>query len=168
MTDTSLSRTLAVPFFGNSAPGVCVRDKEQRVLFQNAECRAVCGPRAGQRCEQACVFAALGHDGPGQATATARPLHGTRCDLWVHETADGSVTVLQPLTTHASHAEFFAEHRLTGKECEVASRMLLGLTNRQIAGELSITRGTVRTHVNRVHQKLPEGWLHDRRTRQDR
>ena len=43
---------------------------------------------------------------------------------------------------------------LSAREEEVLSLVSLGLTNRQIANQLQISRATVRTHLEHVYQKL--------------
>ena len=43
---------------------------------------------------------------------------------------------------------------LTGREREVASLVAWGLTNRQIAQELSLSRNTANNHVARILRKL--------------
>jgi DNA-binding NarL/FixJ family response regulator len=46
------------------------------------------------------------------------------------------------------------ERPLTAREMEVLGALAVGKTNRQIAAELSISRATVKTHVERVISKL--------------
>lgn len=43
---------------------------------------------------------------------------------------------------------------LTGRETEVLRMMALGLSNREIAGQLFVGEATVKTHVNRIFAKL--------------
>ncbi len=50
-------------------------------------------------------------------------------------------------------AEIMVE-KLTPREMEVANWVGKGLTNRQIADALTLTEGTVRTHVHNILQKL--------------
>jgi len=47
-----------------------------------------------------------------------------------------------------------SQHALTRREREVASLVVRGLTNRQIAGALSISEHTAATHVRRILKKL--------------
>lgn len=44
--------------------------------------------------------------------------------------------------------------RLTGRQTEIARRVALGLTNREIAAELGLTEGTVKLHVSRILRRL--------------
>jgi DNA-binding NarL/FixJ family response regulator len=44
--------------------------------------------------------------------------------------------------------------RLTGRECEVARLVAAGLTNKEIAADLQIEPGTVKSHVHSVIRKL--------------
>jgi DNA-binding NarL/FixJ family response regulator len=43
---------------------------------------------------------------------------------------------------------------LTDRECEVLRLIAHGRSNREIAGELFLSEGTVKTHVNRIFRKL--------------
>src|SRR4051812_12774904 len=43
---------------------------------------------------------------------------------------------------------------LTGRELDVLRRIVAGRSNKEIAADLSITDGTVKTHVNRILEKL--------------
>ena len=61
-------------------------------------------------------------------------------------------TVLAPQSSPASNSEV-----LSPREREVAEHVAQGLTNRQIATELSISERTVHTHVRRILRKLGLG-----------
>jgi DNA-binding NarL/FixJ family response regulator len=52
-----------------------------------------------------------------------------------------------------------AARELTDREAEVLRRMVAGRSNKEIAADLHITEGTVKTHVNHVLDKLG---VHDR------
>lgn len=43
---------------------------------------------------------------------------------------------------------------LTGRELDVLTRIVGGMSNRQIGDDLSISEGTVKTHVNNILSKL--------------
>lgn len=51
-------------------------------------------------------------------------------------------------------AGFCAQYELTPREQEVLARVLGGSSNQQIADELSISLGTVKTHVHSIYRKL--------------
>jgi DNA-binding NarL/FixJ family response regulator len=73
--------------------------------------------------------------------------------------------LLDPAVTRAVIEEFSRKPRrpddlaqklddLTARELEVLQRLARGLSNAEIAGELVVSDGTVKTHVARILQKL--------------
>src|SRR3954453_19536893 len=62
-------------------------------------------------------------------------------------------TCVPPLVA-AKLAERTASPELTERELDVLRRIVAGRSNKEIAGDLSITEGTVKTHVNHVLDKL--------------
>ena len=48
----------------------------------------------------------------------------------------------------------FLDHRLTAREREILSLMAVGMTNPQIAAQLVIAAGTVKTHTLNIYRKL--------------
>jgi two-component system NarL family response regulator len=64
-----------------------------------------------------------------------------------------------PAPIAAKLAERTAGPELTERELEVLRRIVAGRSNKEIAADLDITEGTVKTHVNHVLDKLG---VHDR------
>jgi DNA-binding NarL/FixJ family response regulator len=71
-------------------------------------------------------------------------------------TADGRiVTDRGDAPTGSGRGEEMPLHeRLTGREWDVYQQMVKGLTNAQIAANLSIARSTVKTHIERILSKI--------------
>ncbi|MGC8669184.1 MAG: response regulator [Chthonomonadales bacterium] len=61
---------------------------------------------------------------------------------------------LIPAHVAAKLAERMMEPDLTPRELEVLNLLVLGKTNRQIAQELNVTVGTVKSHVNAILAKM--------------
>jgi len=85
-------------------------------------------------------------------------------DVTLEELADciekvhrGQTCVPPPVA--AKLAERTASPELTERELDVLRRIVAGLSNKEIAADLGITEGTVKTHVNHVLDKLG---VHDR------
>ena len=64
-----------------------------------------------------------------------------------------------PPTIAAKLVERISSPELTERELEVLRRIVAGRSNKEIAADLSITEGTVKTHVNHILDKLG---VHDR------
>src|SRR3954452_16053906 len=69
----------------------------------------------------------------------------------------GQTCVSPPIA--AKLAERTASPELTERELDVLRRIVAGRSNKEIAADLNITEGTVKTHVNHVLDKLG---VHDR------
>ena len=63
-----------------------------------------------------------------------------------------------PAKHHAMLAKEFAEE-LTGREKDICTLMVEGLTNRQIADRLYISEGTVKNYISNIYDKTG---IHDR------
>ena len=74
------------------------------------------------------------------------------------EKVHGGQTCVPPAVA-AKLAERTASPELTERELEVLRLIVAGRSNKEIAGDLRITEGTVKTHVNHVLDKLG---VHDR------
>lgn len=73
----------------------------------------------------------------------------------IHAVADGMVWMPPALQTEvASQWNAPSSRQLTGREVEIARLVALGLRNSEIAKHLSITEGTVKTHLNNIFEKL--------------
>ena len=81
--------------------------------------------------------------------------------LWIGETLMQRLLVgMQNLPqSPAANAAAMNEHRLTGREIEVAKAIAAGASNKEVARQLSITERTVKAHVSGLFTKLG---VHDR------
>lgn len=70
----------------------------------------------------------------------------------VRAVADGRRAVASEVAERLAEALPRAE--LTARELQVLRRIARGLSNKEIAGELELTEGTVKVHVNHILQKL--------------
>jgi two-component system NarL family response regulator len=75
----------------------------------------------------------------------------------IEKVHDGQTCI--PASIAAKLAERTASPHLTERELDVLRRIVAGRSNKEIAADLEITEGTVKTHVNQVFDKLG---VHDR------
>jgi DNA-binding CsgD family transcriptional regulator len=146
----------------SSTSGVCIRDAESKVLFQNAVCKQKCGPKDGQVCRDGCMT--LGNPQPGVTEAPEAirffrraPLSTGLSDVIRIDGPDRLTTIFQPLDTELEDLRArMRQAGLSKREQEVADLAFQGRSNREIAATLFISRATLKTHLNAIYRKLPE------------
>jgi len=140
--------------------GVCVKDAQRKVLMQNGLCAGICGDRRGQTCEEGCM-ALHADDGPwqwerwGSRVYGGSRIHDRLCDVTLLCSDDHLITLLQPLDERLAKAlDYYRAQGLTPREMEVISLTIEGVSNRDICRRLSISRATLRSHLNNIYGKL--------------
>ena len=140
--------------------GVCIKDPARKVLMQNERCRAVCGDRLGEVCEQGCMRLYARDTFQqwkdwGSRVYRNSLLNGEFYDLTLLCSSTHIISFLQPLNEKYELAlAYYREKGLTQRELQVISLTIQGTSNSEICKRLSISRATLRTHLNRVYQKL--------------
>lgn len=140
----------------------CVKDSEKVVLSQNDYCRKICGERQGEVCETGCM-ALYARDtrqqwkGWGSRAYKNSLLHGSFFDVTLLCSAENIITFLQPLKDKYEMAlAYYGDKGLTRRETEVVSLTIRGVSNPEICEQLSISKATLRTHLNNVYRKFRE------------
>ena len=72
----------------------------------------------------------------------------------IHAAAQGLVWTPPEMQAELTEQWGTADAQLTAREGEIVRCVALGLRNAEVAKRLSITEGTVKTHLNNVFQKL--------------
>ncbi len=145
---------------------VCVKDSRKRVLMQNESCRSVCGNRLGEVCEVGCMelYSQDRHQqwkDWGSRVYQNSSIHGAFYDVTLLCTTDHIITFLQPLKERYETAlAYYRERGLTRREIEVMALAIRGISNTDICEQLSISKATLRTHLNNVYTKLREAGDH--------
>jgi DNA-binding CsgD family transcriptional regulator len=139
---------------------VCVKDPEKRVLMQNDECRSVCGEQLGQVCEKGCMEL-YARDRLqqwkdwGSRVYSNSLIHGSFYDVTLLFSTDHIITFLQPLKEKYEKAlSYYREKGLTKRESEVIALAIQGISNTGICKRLSISRATLKTHLNNIYRKF--------------
>jgi len=139
---------------------VCVKDSSKKVLTQNEYCRAACGDRVGKICEVGCMELYANDSDQqwkdwGSHVYKNSKVHGNFYDVTLLRTAQRIITFLQPLKEKYETAlAYYKEKELTKREIEVIFLTIQGVSNSDICQRLSITKATLRTHLNNVYTKL--------------
>ena len=143
---------------GNIA--VCVKGADKKVLEQNDQCRSICGDCVGQVCEKGCmeIYAEDGAQqwkGWGSTVYRNSHIHGDFFDVTLLCSNENIITFLQPLKDKYEMAlSYYRDKGLTRRETEVVSFTIRGISNTEICKQLSISRATLRTHLNNIYRKF--------------
>jgi len=157
---TGLMETMLEQALEAAAIAVCVKDSEQRVLTQNEQCRRVCGDQSGKVCNEGCMALYAGDRNQqwkdwGPRVYRNSLIHGSFHDVTLLCGAERIITFLQPLREKYTQAlEYFRDKGLTRRETEIISLTVQGIKNTDICNRLSISRATLRTHLNNVYRKF--------------
>ena len=143
--------------------GFCVKNKNRQVVFQNPVCMGHCHDKTDAVCSSGCMgrVGAENLDSPlGQGTYllknTTTP-GGNNCDAVVINTPDRIFTFLYAATPGKQSVTLVGAETLTKREEEIFDLILHGYSNQQIIDKLFISRSTLKTHINNIYRKLPEG-----------
>jgi ATP/maltotriose-dependent transcriptional regulator MalT len=140
--------------------GVCVKDVQRKVLMQNERCREICGDIRGRACEQGCMEL-LAQDRSqqwknwGTRVYKNSLINGSFNDVTLLCSKQRIITFLQPLKDKYEKAlAYYREKGLTQRESEVIALTIQGKSNSDICENLSISRATLRTHLNNIYRKF--------------
>jgi DNA-binding CsgD family transcriptional regulator len=135
--------------------GLCKRQKKGAVFYQNDMAQSICGNQVGQKCQE-CEKDSRHPDfsGFGVSLCSRVDIYGHRYEVTHYQDQDQQLTVLFDSPERASFPETAFE-ALSKREKEIAGLILEGLSNRQLIARLSISKSTLKTHLNKIYQKLP-------------
>lgn len=138
--------------------GVCVRDKDNIVVHQNAKCRAYCGHMHGRVCETGCQAKSTPAEVRDKKYLEIKDVFPTdeTVNALLFNEQDTQVTLLFDMTPFVGGILKQLEPcGLTGTETDVTRLVLSGHRNQEIAKRLGIGRATVKTHLNNIYKKIP-------------
>lgn len=145
--------------------GLCVKDQEKRVLFQNENSISTCGNMTGQVCDKTCMklyktIEECSAISEGMKLFKATDIEGHKVDALIVNDGDKITTMLYPLDESEEKFQkqeaYFREKGLTKSEIRIMQMVLQGMTNANIAEKLFISKATLKTHLNNIYKKLPE------------
>lgn len=144
--------------------GLCIKDQEKRVIFQNENSIKTCGLMTGEICTKTCMrlyqqveeCAALSE---GMKLMKSVDVEGHKVDALVVNDGERITTLLYPLDEDQEKFKkqeiFFKERGLTRSELRIMQMVMQGMTNAAIAEKLFISKATLKTHLNNIYKKLP-------------
>lgn len=136
--------------------GVCVKSQTGEIVERNKVVLGTCG----DICDQFCLSLfskAREKGGMGfNLFKRVRTNAGKVADVMVSEVEDQVTTMIYPLDEKIANClEKYAKFNLTPSEFKIASLLLRGYTNREIAELLFISMTTLKKHVNSIYHKVP-------------
>ena len=147
------------PAFIDNDLGVCVKDPEGTVLQQNKVCLDICGDCLGKVCNVACMEL-YAKDKSRQWNKWGSHLyknsyaHDGFYDITLLCSNTHMITFLQPLEEKYEKAfAYYETLNLTKREMEILSYIIKGASNSEICEKISVSRATIKTHLNNVYKK---------------
>jgi len=142
--------------------GICVKDLNGKVLQQNKACLDTCGDCLGKICTIACMelYAkdktrqwnhwgskvyenSYVHDGYYDITLLCSDMH--------------MISLLQPLEKKYKKAlSYYEGLNFTKREIEILFYVIKGASNIEICEKISISKATIKTHLNNIYKKISE------------
>lgn len=139
---------------------ICVKDANKKVLEQNDLCRRICGDRLGELCNVGCMELHSRDESRqwkdwGSRLYANSFIHGGFYDVTLMSSAHNIISFLQPLKAkHEIALAYYRDKGLTRRESEVVALTVRGVSNVEICDRLSISKATLRTHLNNIYRKL--------------
>ncbi len=150
----------------NSKLGICLKNSDSTVTFQNETCQRLCGNRMGEKCHDSCMKN-YQVDAPvvinqGMKLIKNSETPNGRADAVVIHDGETITTILYDLDEKNKNIQLSLEEikkcDLTKSEMTVMELILKGLTKKEITKKLFVSDATIKTHLNNIYKKLPTKW----------
>lgn len=142
--------------------GVCIKDAEGKVLRQNKLCQKICGNHQDKICEIACMELHAKDKSQqwqnwGSRVYNNRYVHDAYYDITLLCSDEHMITYLQPLEKKYKAAlNYYKNMDLTKREVEVVTYMIRGVSNTEICNKISVSKATLKTHLNNIYKKIKD------------
>ena len=139
---------------------VCTRNLKGEVTSQNAASVKICGDNMGKMCSAGCLdfprFRDVLPSSPDRLSTINRcVVRGVLVDALLIKENDELTTVLFPRDeSTATLAEIDPGNVLTRREREISEMIQKGYTNSEIQKKFTISKSTLKTHINHIYKKL--------------
>jgi len=139
--------------------GVCVKDADGKVIEQNKLCLDICGDCLGKVCTVACMELYANDKSRqwnkwGSHVYKNSYAHDGFYDITLLCSNTHMITFLQPLEEKYKKAlNYYKKINLTKREEEILSYIIQGASNTEICDKISVSKATIKTHLNNVYKK---------------
>jgi ATP/maltotriose-dependent transcriptional regulator MalT len=131
----------------------CVSDANEKIIEQSQSCKELCGVKLGEECTTGCkYYLKLKTEEKGSILLKNKFVQNSQYDILRYYQDTKQIVFLIPREKEETVIDDFMT--LTIKEQEVAQLIVKGYSNQEILMELNILKSTLKTHINRIYQKL--------------
>ena len=140
--------------------GVCIKDSNGKVLQQNDLCLKICGNCLGKVCTVACMDLYAKDKSQqwqdwGSRVYNNSFAHDAYYDITMLCSEESLITFLQPLKhKHKAAVDYYKKLGLTKRETEIIRYVIKGASNTDICQRLSVSKATLKTHLNNIYKKI--------------
>lgn len=136
----------------------CISTEKGKVLAQSESCHSICGERLGTVCREGCQqYLKFKRKDKDTVLLKNREINGSHYDI-LRYFEDSNQKIL--MIKKEMKPSFLDDlKKLTHKEQEVAQLIVKGYSNQEILEELNILKSTLKTHINRIYQKMDESFV---------
>lgn len=143
--------------------GICIKNKEKKVLYQDQQCIESCGDMQGLVCNKGCMhaYAAV----PGMTLIKNSVVDNGTVDAVVINDSKQLTTLIYSRSQQVLNEDDDKLMRaklisfgLSKSELAIFLKVLKGHRNAEIMQEFFISKATLKTHLNNIYKKLPESY----------
>jgi DNA-binding CsgD family transcriptional regulator len=158
-------KTVLEQTFQGESFAVCIKDSAGKVQMQNELCLGICGNYADKVCDIGCMELYAKDKSQqwqnwGSRVYNNSFVHNAYYDITLLCSDQHLITFLQPLKAKYEKAlAYYKDINLTKREMEIVSLIVQGSSNTEICDHLSVSRATLKTHLNNIYKKVNDSGL---------
>lgn len=159
LSDLDMKTTFEQAFQKNSF-AVCIKDSNGRVLVQNDLCSEICGDYSNKVCDIGCMELYARDKSQqwqnwGSRVYNNSFVHNDYYDITLLCDDEYLITFLQPLKAKYEMAlVYYKDKKLTKRERGIIPYLVQGVSNQEICEQLSVSKATLKTHLNNIYKKV--------------
>lgn len=140
--------------------GLCKKNSDRKVIFQDEMCLSICGNVTGQVCDKGCMAAYVPIQ--GMTLVKNSSVENSIVDAVVINDGNSITTLLYSNTKTQEELQAdekkLSSYGLSKSEIVIFLLVMEGKKNSQIQKDLFISKATLKTHINNIYKKLPENY----------
>lgn len=145
--------------------GICIKNRNKEVVYQNKSCKNICGDKQNQICKINCMAYYQNFERTKKTQYFSNSqIENKPYDILFIEDDDSLTTLLIPVSEqHQKDLRYLKKFDLTRSEMDIALLVCQGKSNKEICSHLHISRSTLKTHLNHIYRKIDRDFLTSRR-----